>query len=180
MHRRSHAAVRQEVKRLQRRSTEQLLVSLSRQAVRSNRQNTIVYRSAKSGGYSGRGGDSDQKEIRIYTKRSKGDRFSKPLSEAATIDLSMLRGLRSALHGEVSVDNGEEVFNGLWRRVQKRVCDEWDLCDKIKRADGGLVWKLIDFLQKGAAPSERQIIAAVVILAFRMGPHWMCNCGGND
>jgi hypothetical protein len=175
MPRRSQALVRQEVKRLQRRSTEELLLSLSRQAVRSARQNTATFERARAGRFSD--ADLKRKGIKAYRKTADGHKVSKRFSEPATIDVTMLRGLGSALHGEVSVDNGEKLFNTLWMRIRRRVCQEWDLCNKINRADSALALRLIDFLQKGAAPSEHQLIATLVILALRMGPAWMCDCG---
>jgi hypothetical protein len=176
MPRRSQAELRQEVKRFQRRSTDELYLYISRQASRSKRQNTITYRKAKSGGFSERRAGSKRKDIQIHTKRSEAGRISESRSEAAAIDSSMLRDLRSALRGEASVDDGEQTFNTLWRRLRRRVCEDWDLCDKIKRGDGGLIWKLIEFLQKGTQPSQHQLIIALVIAAFRMGPQWMCDC----
>jgi len=178
MPRRSQAAVWQQVKRLQHQSTEQLFLSLSRQAFRRARLNEVVRKKAKSGGYSGPRKGSDRKEFRVYRKSANGGIFSKSHPEATTIDLSMLRNLRAALLGEVSAENGEEIFNTVWERLRRKVCDDWNLCDKLKIADAGLSLKLINFLIKGAPPSQHQMIAAVVVLAFRMGPNWMCDCGG--
>jgi hypothetical protein len=93
------------------------------------------------------------------------------------IDSDMLRGLRIALRREVSEENGNEILIDVWSRMRRAVCEDWDLCGKLGIADGGLMMKLIEHLHNGTAPSEHDLIVVVVVLGFRMGPAWMCDCG---
>jgi hypothetical protein len=158
------------VKHLRRQSTEQLYLSLSRQLVHSARQNVIVHRKARSGKFYHLWTDSDR-EVSIAHKRSE------PYSEAATIDLSMLQSLRSALRNEVSADNGEELFETLWRRMKRRVCDDFDLCNKWQGGDAGLIIALLMFLRRGQpVVGDDAALVFVIVLAVRMGPEWMCGC----
>lgn len=142
----------QYVKHLQRQGTRQLYLSLSRQAAHVARRGTEVHRKSSSG------------------------RFTEPLSEASTIDTSMLSDLASALHGKVGEDDGEQLFEAIWRRIKRRVCDDFDLCNKWQGGDPGLALAILNFIARGQPITDHTALVLVIVLAMRLGPEWMCDC----
>jgi hypothetical protein len=168
----------QRIKQLQRESTSRLYLSLSRKAAQSARDSYITHRTYKK---TGREQDLWRSPAINHMRSEPSGRIfktfpKKAYSEPATIDSSMLKDLTSALRGKASEETGERLFRAIWRRIQKNVCDDFDLCNKWQGGDAGLTLALWNFIMRGMPMVDHGVLTIVIVLAMRMGPEWMCGC----
>lgn len=110
----------------------------------------------------------------IYATRGDGrDVRRKPRDLTFRIDNSMLTNLRRACRRD-EVPDPDDLLETIWDELRVKICDEYDLCSKFKR--GEVLLDIIQIAVAGLPAPLYKIVASAVILGFRRGPKWMCNC----
>lgn len=114
----------------------------------------------------------------LHARTAEG-RETPPISEVmhVMIDNPMLVKFRKACRGDESPDPND-LIETVWDDLRKKLCEEYDLCAKLHRSE--VLLDLMQIALIGVPEAFNQIIGSAIILGFRRGPKWMCNCSGRE
>lgn len=76
-----------------------------------------------------------------------------------------------------SVGQGKNIFSSNWAVIEKKICKEWHYCERKKEFsdENKLIVSVIALVLSGTDWGVR-VATAVVLLAWHLGPKFMCNC----
>ncbi len=156
MAKRRDGNVRGKVAYLKRQSSAQLLLSLSRQSTALYRERHYV------------GTILATADVQVEYKKA-----GPPISG---VDRPMLDQLGAALRGTASIANGEEILAAVWERRRRKLCKELRICERFKPGDANLILAIWAILRRGQPYSHWEVFLIVAVVAYRLGPEWMCDC----
>jgi len=121
---------------------------------------------------------SPEERRRFERDKSMGAGLYGPISFLfGKVDREMLHVLVDSTKLQPNAEDGKGLFALRWSHLKRHLCEDWHYCEKRKEyADAEGLCGGMTTVAVSSSPLQPSIAAAVVLLASRQGPKFICEC----
>lgn len=121
---------------------------------------------------------SPERRRQFERDKSRGAGLYGPISFLfGKVDHDMLHVLVDSTKLQPNAEDGKGLFALRWGNLKRQLCEDWHYCEKRKEyADPEALCAAMTAVAVNTSPLQPSIAAAVVLLASRQGPKFICDC----